>query len=92
MNSKLIVIIALSYLYGFFELLMNRRQRKIRKQKIVRSGDKASIWLLSGLIGIGYLLSFSIGATRIGRIYHWDTFFTINDYSGIFRIHLPDKY
>lgn len=31
--------------------------------------------MLSGSIAIGYLLSFSIGATRIGRIYHWDTFF-----------------
>jgi protein-S-isoprenylcysteine O-methyltransferase Ste14 len=41
------------------------------------SGDKASIWILTIFIGIGYLLSFSIGATRVGRIYHWNTFFTI---------------
>jgi protein-S-isoprenylcysteine O-methyltransferase Ste14 len=29
------------------------------------------------LIAVGYALSFSIGSTRIGRIYDWDTFFAI---------------
>ena len=77
MNTKLILIIAFSYLYGFFELFMSMRQKQKRKQEIVKSGDKASIWILTIFIGIGYLLSFGIGATRIGRIYHWDTFFTI---------------
>jgi len=56
---------------------MSMRQKQKRKQNIVKAGDKASIWILTILIGIGYLLSFSIGATRIGRIYHWDTFFII---------------
>ena len=77
MDLKLIIIITFSYLYGFFELFMNRIQKQNRKQDIVKSGDKSSIWILTILIGIGYLLSFSIGITRTGRIYHWDTFFTI---------------
>jgi protein-S-isoprenylcysteine O-methyltransferase Ste14 len=51
--------------------------RQKRKQNIVKSGDKASIWILSVFIAIGYVLSFSIGATKTGRIYQWDTFFTI---------------
>ena len=75
MNTKIILIIAFSYLYGFFELFMGIRQK--RKQNIVKSGDKASIWILTILIAVGYLLSFSIGATKTGRIYHWDTFFAI---------------
>jgi protein-S-isoprenylcysteine O-methyltransferase Ste14 len=77
MNTKIIVIIAFSYLYGFFELFVGMRQKQKRKKDIVKSGDKASIWILSIFIGIGYLLSFSIGATKIGRIYHWDLFFII---------------
>jgi protein-S-isoprenylcysteine O-methyltransferase Ste14 len=77
MDTKLILIIAFSYLYVFFEIFMSMRQKQKRKQDIVKSGDKASIWILSIFIGIGYLLSFSIGATRIGRIYQWDVFFTI---------------
>ncbi|MFA5972429.1 MAG: isoprenylcysteine carboxylmethyltransferase family protein [Lentimicrobiaceae bacterium] len=77
MNTKLIIIIAFSYLYGFFELFMSMRQKQKRKKDIVKSGDKASIWILTIFIGIGYFLSFSIGATRTGRIYYWDTFFVI---------------
>lgn len=77
MNFKLIIIIGFSYLYGFFELFMSERQRRKRKENIVYSGDKGSIWFLIILIGVGFFLSFSIGATRIGRIYHWDTFFVI---------------
>ncbi len=75
MDPKIIIIIAISYLYGFFEVFMNLRQRD--KGKIAHSGDKGSLWLLYGLITFGYTLSFSIGATRIGRIYPWNTFFTI---------------
>ena len=56
---------------------MSLRQRRKRKGIIVYSGDKGSIWFLIILIGVGYFLSFCIGATRIGRIYHWDTFFVI---------------
>ena len=75
MDSKIIVIIAVSYLYGFFEVFMNLRQRS--KIKITNSSDKGSLWLLYSLITVGYALSFSIGATKVGRIYYWNTFFTI---------------
>ena len=75
MNTKVIIIIAFSYLYGFFELFMGMRQR--HKRPVVKSGDKLSIWILIISIAIGYSLSFSIGATKIGRINHWDTFFLI---------------
>jgi protein-S-isoprenylcysteine O-methyltransferase Ste14 len=75
MDLKIIIIIAVSYLYGFFEVFMNVRQRS--KSKVTNSRDKGSLWLLYGLITFGYALSFSIGATKIGRIYYWDTFFAI---------------
>lgn len=75
MDPKIIVIIAVSYLYGFFEVFMNLRQR--RKIKVTTSSDKGSLWLLYGLITLGYALSFSTGATKIGRIYPWNTFFVI---------------
>jgi protein-S-isoprenylcysteine O-methyltransferase Ste14 len=75
MNLKIIIIIAVSYLYGFFEVFMNLRQRS--KSKVTTSSDKSSLWWLYGLITLGYALSFSIGATRIGRIYYWNTFFAI---------------
>ena len=77
MELKIIIIIAFAYLYGIVEIFMSMRQKQQRKQDIVQSGDKSSIWMLSICIAIGYLLSFSIGATRIGRIYHWNTFFAI---------------
>jgi protein-S-isoprenylcysteine O-methyltransferase Ste14 len=77
MDTKLIIIIAFSYSYGFFEIFMSIRQRLKRKQDIIKSGDKSSIWILFIFIGIGYFLSFMIAATRLGRIYHWDTFFAI---------------
>jgi len=77
MEPKIIIIIAFAYLYGIFEIFISLLQQQKRKQDIVQSGDQASIWILSVCIAIGYLLSFSIGATRIGRIYHWDTFFAI---------------
>ncbi len=75
MDSKIIVIITVSYLYGFFEVFLNLRQR--RKNKATTTNDKGSLWLLYGLITLGYALSFSIEATKIGRVYHWDTFFAI---------------
>lgn len=68
MNTKIIIIISFSYLYGFFELFMGMRQR--HKRTVVKSGDKLSIWVLIVSIAIGYSLSFSIGATKIGRINH----------------------
>ena len=77
MDIKLIIIIAFSYLYGFFEIVMSIRQRLKRKKEIVKSGDKASIWLLIIFIAVGYFLAFRIGMTTIGRIYHWSAFFAI---------------
>ena len=75
MNTKVILIIVFSTLYGFFEIFMSRRQQD--KRKISKSGDKGSIWLLTISISIGYWLSFIIASTKIGRIYHWNTFFVI---------------
>jgi protein-S-isoprenylcysteine O-methyltransferase len=75
MDPKIIIIIAVSYLYGFFEVFMNLRQR--RKNNAITTNDKGSLWLLYGLITLGYTLSFSIGATKIGRMYPWNTFFAI---------------
>ncbi len=75
MDPKIIVIITVSYLYGFFEVFMNLRQR--RKNNAITTKDKGSLWLLYSLITLGYALSFSIGATKIGRMYAWNTFFAI---------------
>jgi protein-S-isoprenylcysteine O-methyltransferase Ste14 len=77
MDTKVIVIIAFSYIYGFFEIIMSLRQRIKREKDIVQTGDKASIWILLIFIAIGYFLAFRIGMTKIGRIYHWNTFFAI---------------
>jgi len=75
MNTRVIIIVGFSYLYGLFEAFMNFRQR--RKGKVENSGDKGSLWLLYILIAVGFTLSFSIGSTKTGRIYDWDTFFAI---------------
>ncbi len=75
MDIKIVIIIAFSYLYGFFELFMNFRNKN--KSKVTSSGDKGSLWLLFGLITVGYALSFAIGATKIGRMPNWNTFFAI---------------
>jgi protein-S-isoprenylcysteine O-methyltransferase Ste14 len=75
MNIKVIIIVAFSLLYGFFEIFMSMRQRN--KRSVIKTGDRLSIWILFISISLGYWLSFIIGATRIGRIYHWDTFFLI---------------
>lgn len=75
MNIKLLIIIVFSFLYGFFEIFMSMRQRP--KRNIVKSGDRLSIWIIVISISAGYWLSFIIGATKIGRIYHWNTFFVI---------------
>lgn len=75
MDLKIIIIIAVSYLYFFFEFFMNLKQR--RKNNVTTSKDKGSLRLLYGLITLGYFLSFAIGATKLGRIYHWNTFFAI---------------
>jgi len=75
MDPKIIVIIVISYLYGFFEVFLNLQQRS--KSQVSASRDKGSLWLLYGLITLGYALSFAFGATKIGRIYVWNTFFGI---------------
>jgi protein-S-isoprenylcysteine O-methyltransferase Ste14 len=75
MNIKLIVIFSFSILYGLFEIFMSRRQHSERN--ISESGDKGSLWLLSLSITLGYWLSFIIAYTKIGRIYHWNTFFVL---------------
>lgn len=75
MDPKIIIIISVSYLYGLFEVFMNWRQRG--RGRVTSSGDKGSLRLLYGLITLGYTLSFSIGATKIGRVYPWNTFFTM---------------
>lgn len=75
MDIKILIILAVSYLYVFFEVFMNLRQRS--KSKVAASGDKRSLWWLYALITLGYALSFSIGATRIGRIHDWNTFFIV---------------
>jgi protein-S-isoprenylcysteine O-methyltransferase Ste14 len=75
MNIRLILIIAFSVLYGFFEIFMSRRQQD--KRKISESGDKGSIWLLSISISMGYWLSFILAATKLGRLDHWNTYFLI---------------
>ena len=73
MNPKLIVIIAFSYMYLFFEMLMSRRQT--RRRTIDTSGDRGSIWVLILSIFIGYALAFGIGATTLGRVHYWNAFF-----------------
>lgn len=75
MNIKLILIIAYSILYAFFEIFMSRRQQG--KREISVSGDRGSIWLLVISISLGYWLSFIIAYTKTGRIYHWNTFFAL---------------
>jgi protein-S-isoprenylcysteine O-methyltransferase Ste14 len=80
MNPKLIAIIAFSYLYVLFEILMSLRQK--RGRTIETSSDKGSIWVLIFSIVVGYALSFSIGATTLGRIHYWDAFFA----AGVFLV------
>jgi len=75
MPAKLIIIVGFSYLYGFFEVFMHVKSKS--KGTVATSGDKGSLWLLYGLITLGYFLAFSIGATRTGRMMPWDTFFAI---------------
>lgn len=75
MNTRVIIIIGFSYLYGLVEVFVSLRQR--RKSNVRMSGDKGSLWLLYILIAVGFTLAFSVGSTKTGRIYDWDTFFAI---------------
>jgi protein-S-isoprenylcysteine O-methyltransferase Ste14 len=78
MYIKLILIIVFSILYGFFEILMSRRQQS--KREISTSGDKGSFWSLIISISVGYWLSFIIASSKIGRIYHWNILFAIGSF------------
>jgi protein-S-isoprenylcysteine O-methyltransferase Ste14 len=84
MNIKLILLITFSALYALFEIFMSRRQKD--KREISKSGDKGSIWMLTISITIGYWLSFIIASTKIGRIYHWNTFFIIGSILALFGL------
>lgn len=75
MNIKLIITVTFSIIYGLFEIFMSMRLKS--KRSVSKTGDKGSIYLLFISISVGYWLSFIIGATKIGRIYHWNTFFAI---------------
>jgi protein-S-isoprenylcysteine O-methyltransferase Ste14 len=77
MDLKVIIIIAFTYLYGFFEMLMWIILRKRRNKIIEKKGDKGSFWIMFIFIAIGYSLSFAVGSTKTGRMVHWDTFFII---------------
>ncbi len=75
MNTKLILILTFSFLYGAFEVFMNLN--KARKSSVSDSGDRGSLQLLYLLISVGYFLAFSTASTKFGRICHWNTFFTV---------------
>lgn len=75
MDAKIVIILAVSFFYGFFEVCLNLRQR--RKSIVSHSNDKGSLRLLYGLITVGYFLSYAIGATKLGRIFYWNTFFAV---------------
>jgi protein-S-isoprenylcysteine O-methyltransferase Ste14 len=75
MDPKNIITIIVSYVYFFFELFMNLRQRKLGKSS--QLGDKGSLVWLYALITLGYALSFSLGMTKFGRVAPWNTFFMI---------------
>jgi len=62
-------------MYGLFEFFIGRYQRQ--KIKITNKGDNGSLKILLFCITTGYLLSFSIAATKIGRIYYWNYLFVI---------------
>ncbi len=63
---------------------MNARIKK--KSSIVKSSDKGSIRFLFTLIQIGCLLSFGIGATKVGMINDWNILFIIGAVLIIFGI------
>jgi protein-S-isoprenylcysteine O-methyltransferase Ste14 len=73
MNTKLIIIFSFSVLYGLFEFFSGFLQS--RKSKIIRSGDKKSIFVLMICISVGYTFAFWVASTKTGRIYHWNELF-----------------
>ncbi len=75
MNIKIILIIAFSYLYVFFEIIMSRIGK--RNRTIEKTSDKGSIWILVLTIFIGYAISFRLGASSLGRMAPWNTYFAM---------------
>jgi protein-S-isoprenylcysteine O-methyltransferase Ste14 len=81
MNTKLIAILTFSYLYGFFEIYMSIRQK--HKQKIIKKGDRQSLWILTLFIALAYSVAFYFASTKTGRIYHWNMFFLLGTILGL---------
>jgi protein-S-isoprenylcysteine O-methyltransferase Ste14 len=73
MNFKVQIIICFSVLYCLLEFLLNRRQQS--KIKVENKADRGSLLILYIAITLGYFLSFSIGSSKVGRIYHWNALF-----------------
>jgi len=73
MILKLVLIIAFTFLYGGFEMMMNFRQQV--NGKGTTTDDRGSLQLLYLSISVGYFLGFSAASTKFGRIYHWDALF-----------------
>ena len=66
MDPKIIVIIAVSYLYGFFEVSMNLWQR--RKNNATTTNDKGSLWLFFWM-AVLFVIS-SVGLGLLSLPYH----------------------
>jgi protein-S-isoprenylcysteine O-methyltransferase Ste14 len=75
MDYKVIIIILFSWMYGLFEFLIGIRQKQ--NIKVIKTGDKKSLWILIISISLGYTLAFMAATTKTGRIYHWNVFFII---------------
>jgi protein-S-isoprenylcysteine O-methyltransferase len=73
MDPKIFIIIAISFAYAFFEVLINLRQQ--RTSKVISSRDQGSLRLLYGLITVAYMLAYAVAATKLGRIYAWNSLF-----------------
>ena len=86
MNNKIQIVILFSYLYGFFEIFMGVRQRLRRKQNIVKSGDRLSIWILFISIALGYWLSINALFSRFGNLHSTFVFFILGFMLAIFGL------
>ncbi len=72
MDTKWILVLVFAILYGLFEYYLNVRQKS--NINIIKTSDKKSLQFLLVFLQIGNILSFSIGATKIGRIDNWMPF------------------
>lgn len=75
MDIKIILIIAFSYMYVFFEIAMSRIGK--RNRTVEKTSDKGSFWVLILTIAIGYAVAFRLGASHTGRMAPWNTFFSM---------------